>query len=122
MTIASALVSFKMVRFYTSEMFEKKFFSAEISDKFRLYTRPLFAITMVGVIINVLPLLYVSVYTIWLIPVFGYEIRTLSIETLVISLTIAALEIYEFIFYLSLEKKHPRISDLKLMPKTKKNV
>lgn len=102
-----------MTRFYTSELFEKKFFSCEISDKFRLYTRPLFVTTIVGVIINVCPLLYVSVYTIWLIPVFGYEIRTLSIETLVISLTILALEVYEYIFYLGLEPKHPRISDFK---------
>ena len=68
-------------------------------------------ITAVGFILNVFPLLYVSVYTIWLIPIFGYEIRTLSIESIVISLTIAALEIYEYIYYLSQEKKYPKISD-----------
>ena len=68
-------------------------------------------ITAVGFILNVFPLLYVSVYTIMLIPIFGYEIRTLSIESIVISLTIAALEIYEYIYYLSLEKKYPKISD-----------
>ena len=68
-------------------------------------------ITAVGFILNVFPLLYVSVYTIWLIPIFGYEIRTLSIESIAISLTIAALEIYEYIYYLSQEKKYPKISD-----------
>jgi len=110
--IASVLVSFKLVRFLTSELFEKKFFSSEFNDKFRLFTRPLIVITAVGFIVNVLPLLFVSTYTIWLIPVFGYEIRSLSIESIVLSLTIVALEIYECIYYVRLEKRHPKISDL----------
>lgn len=110
--IASVLVSFKLVRFLTSELFQKKFFSSEFNDKFRLFTRPLIVITAVGFIVNVLPLLFVSTYTIWLIPVFGYEIRSLSIESIVLSLTIVALEIYECIYYVRLEKRHPKISDL----------
>ena len=120
--IASVLASFKLVRFCTSELFQKKFFSSEISDKFRLYTRPLMVITAVGFIVNVLPLLFVSAYTIWLIPIFGYEIRSLSFESIVLSLTIVALEIFEFIYYFRLEKKHPKISDLLLREKTKKTV
>lgn len=110
--IASVLVSFKLVRFLTSELFQKKFFSSEFNDKFRLFTRPLIVITAVGFIVNVLPLLFVCTYTIWLIPVFGYEIRSLSIESIVLSLTIVALEIYECIYYVRLEKRHPKISDL----------
>jgi len=110
--IASVLVSFKLVRFLTSELFQKKFFSSEFNDKFRIFTRPLIVITAVGFIVNVLPLLFVSTYTIWLIPVFGYEIRSLSIESIVLSLTIVALEIYECIYYVRLEKRHPKISDL----------
>jgi len=110
--IASVLVSFKLVRFLTSELFQKKFFSSEFNDKFRLFTRPLIVITAVGFIVNVLPLLFVCTYTIWLIPVFGYEIRSLSIESIVLSLTIVALEIYECIYYFRLEKRHPKISDL----------
>jgi len=44
------------------------------------------------------------------IPVWGYEIRTLGIESLILACVIVALEIYDYILQLKGEKEPPKIS------------
>jgi hypothetical protein len=65
--------------------------------------RPMFIISMIG-LLQVVPVAFVDAYTIWQIE-WGYEIKTLSIENLVLAALIFSLEIYEYVLY---RKQEPR--------------
>ena len=49
------------------------------------------------------PILLVNIYTIWLLR-WGYEIKTLAIESIILCLAILGLEIYEFLLH---KRKQP---------------
>ncbi len=66
--------------------------------------------TAVGFVLQVAPIAYINVYTLIQIPVWGYEIRTLGIESLIIACVIVALEIYDYLLQLKGEKELPRVS------------
>ena len=52
----------------------------------------------------------IDVYTIWQLN-WGYEIKTLSIENLVLAVVIAGLEIYEFVLYKNQQPNFMGIKD-----------
>lgn len=49
-------------------------------------------------LIHLSAMLIVNAYTIWLLP-WGYEIKTLAIESSALAVAIFFLEVYEFNFY-----------------------
>jgi hypothetical protein len=108
----SAIFSFKAIRFLVSKFWRKKWLDAIFEDKFRVFQRPLAALNCVHALFCVGPICYVSVYVVGLIPVWGYEIRTLGMECLVMAVVIVALETYEFILAAREEKPLPRINDI----------
>jgi hypothetical protein len=95
--VISALYSFKAVRLFICELFQKEYFNAAFEDKYRTMIRPMFIISMVG-LLQVVPVGFVDAYTIWQIE-WGYELKTLAIENLTLAVVIFLLEIYEFNLY-----------------------
>jgi hypothetical protein len=119
----SGIFSFKAVRFLVSKFWGLKQLDAVFEDKFRVFQKPLAALTCIQTLICVGPVSYISVFVIGLIPIWGYQIRVLGIECLIMALVIASLETYEFILAGKDEKKLPRINDLLRKPiKAKKSV
>lgn len=57
----------------------------------------MFILNMVG-LIHTAPIILVNIYTIWLLK-WGYEIKTLAIENMLMAVVIFFLELYEFILY-----------------------
>ena len=57
----------------------------------------MFIFSMLG-LIQACPIMLVNIYTIWLLR-WGYEIKTLSMESIALCIGILALEIYEFILH-----------------------
>ena len=60
--------------------------------------------------IQACPIMMVNIYTIWLIR-WGYELKTLSMESIVLCLVILALEIYEFILHKQREPELLKVRD-----------
>lgn len=61
-------------------------------------------------LLQVFPILLVNIYTIWLLR-WGYEIKTLAIESIVLCFVILALEIYEFVLHKQNEPQFMHVRD-----------
>jgi len=107
--VLSALFSFKTVRFFKSNLFKKAYFNAAFEDQYRTLTKPLFIVSMIG-LLQVIPVCMMDVYTIWQLN-WGYEIKTLSIENLILAIVITGLEIYEFVLYKNQQPNYMGIKD-----------
>ena len=61
-------------------------------------------------LIQACPIVLVNIYTIWLLR-WGYEIKTLSMESIVLCIVILALEVYEFILHKQKEPEFIKVRD-----------
>ena len=61
-------------------------------------------------LIQACPIVLVNIYTIWLLR-WGYEIKTLSMESIVLCIVILALEVYEFILHKQKEPEFLKVRD-----------
>lgn len=85
------------MRLIVSGLWNKNCFKAAFEHEFDHLRKPLFAVAMAGLLLSVFPCLFACAYTIWLIQVWGYEIKVLSIEAIILAVVICALELYQFI-------------------------
>ena len=69
----------------------------------------MFIFSMLG-LIQACPIMLVNIYTIWLLR-WGYEIKTLSMESIALCIGILALEIYEFILHKQREPELLKVRD-----------
>ena len=69
----------------------------------------MFIFSMLG-LIQACPIVLVNIYTIWLLR-WGYEIKTLSMESIVLCIVILALEVYEFILHKQKEPEFLKVRD-----------
>ena len=71
--------------------------------------RPMFIFTMLS-LLQAGPITLVNIYSIWMLR-WGYELKTLAIESFILTVAIFALEIYEFVLYKNLEPKYLGVQD-----------
>ena len=61
-------------------------------------------------LVQACPIVLVNIYTIWLLR-WGYEIKTLSMESILLCIVILALEVYEFILHKQKEPELLKVRD-----------
>ena len=61
-------------------------------------------------LVQACPIILVNIYTIWLLR-WGYEIKTLSMESILLCIVILALEVYEFILHKQKEPELLKVRD-----------
>ena len=93
----STLFTFKLCRLLFSQLRNRPWFNAACEDRFKALIRPLFILSMLS-LLQACPIFLVNIYTIWLLR-WGYEIKTLSIESIILCFAILGLEIYEFVLH-----------------------
>lgn len=104
-----AIYSFKVNRLFYAKFEQKPYFSATYEEQFRSVVRPIFIFSMLG-LLQVGPITLVNAYSIWMLR-WGYELKTLAIESVILSITILVLEIYEFVLYQNMEPKYLGVQD-----------
>ena len=100
----NTLFTFKATRLFYCRLFDKKYFHAASEDMFRTFIRPIWLLSMVGVI-PVFAILIADIYTIWNLR-WGYEIKALAVESIILSIVIFGLESYEYIRYRNQQPKY----------------
>lgn len=92
-----------------SNFLGKPYFDVVCENRFRTMIRPFFLLTM-GCILQPAAILIANVYTIWLLR-WGYEIVTLAISSIIMTLLICGLEIAEFVLYRDQEPAFLAVKD-----------
>jgi len=105
----STLYSFKATRMLYSNFLAKPYFDVVCENRFRTMIKPFFMLTM-GSVLQPASILIANVYTIWLLR-WGYEIVTLSISSIIMTLLIAGLEVAEFVIYRDQEPNFMHVGD-----------
>ena len=75
----------------------KPYFDVVCENRFRTMIRPFFMLTMACILQSAV-ILIANVYTIWLLR-WGYELVTLAISSIIMTLGIFGLEVAEFVLY-----------------------
>ena len=93
----STLYSFKATRMLYGNFLGKPYFDVVCENRFRTMIRPFFMLTMACILQSAV-ILIANVYTIWLLR-WGYELVTLAISSIIMTLGIFGLEVAEFVLY-----------------------
>lgn len=105
----STLFNFKLGRLLYCQLRSRPWYNAASENKFETFIRPMFVFSMISMI-QACPIMMVNIYTIWLIR-WGYELKTLSMESIILCIVILALEIYEFILHKQREPTLLKVRD-----------
>ena len=105
----STLFNFKLGRLLYCQLRSRPWYNAASESKFETFIRPMFVFSMISMI-QACPIMMVNIYTIWLIR-WGYELKTLSMESIILCIVILALEIYEFILHKQREPTLLKVRD-----------
>eukprot|EP00347_Sterkiella_histriomuscorum_P022324 403330882 len=99
------IFSFKLGRGLYSKVIDKKpLFNAAFGDQYKTMIFPLFIVTIVNFLLQVLPIMLMDIYNFIFIP-WGYQFMVMGIDNLVLGLVIFILEIIEFTHYKKLAEQ-----------------
>lgn len=94
--------NFKTARGLYSQLFKGrkpyKYFSASFDELFETLVRPLFISSAVNFFFVAIPFVIMDIYSLIFIP-WGYELMIISIDNLLLAVTIFILEVIEFRLY-----------------------
>mmetsp|Transcript_8759 Transcript_8759/g.8065 ORF Transcript_8759/g.8065 Transcript_8759/m.8065 type:complete len:352 (+) Transcript_8759:902-1957(+) len=88
-------VNFKLLRGIYSKASKRPEFNAPFSEEYEHMVRPLFVQTLLNALFQVIPVIFIDLYTLMVIP-WGYQIMMSSVDNIVLAVAIFILEIIEF--------------------------